>query len=499
MIPQENSALTVININNKSKPSDRKKTIEHYNFDNEVQEQEALNIVAELRAAIDSKESEVARLREALQRDDEISFPETVEKLKKLQSAFDKVQKMCLQKINPVEYEYNNACARLEGKNWLMETYEKESKERCTAYDRINQDINIVIAKMNDPNPNRADESTLYPLYGQSSAINFDLDRAKKINAFASAKEQKYRSLNESLKRHFADSVDRENKAERRHKTAQKDLEARCKTKKPFQITKEYLQAQKECEKKKLDLEHEKELLKMLKEDAKKLTIKNRNRVEKLHKLTEEFYDLDKYLPNENDSEMLAKEGSLRAKLAVAEIERDNWQIELFVAKTKLKANQQMLNDIQKKIVDIQNIASKHQQALQLRKKERQEIEETLKNTHDYRSELISEQEFLESQRNLLKKRISEHDSKLKKINKKTAALKLTLERQTLIRQFNTQKDNLKNCNLEHVAYTVEEMLKINDGIGGEIPIPTTSSSSSSAPHSEHPSGLSSKEDNSNN
>lgn len=491
MIPQENSALTVIHIDNKQKPSDRKKTIEHYNFDNEVQEQEALNIVAELRARIDSKESEVARLREALQRDDEISFPETVEKLKKLQSAFDHVQKMCSQKIDPIEYQYNNACARLEGKNWLMETYEKESKERYTAYERINQAINVVIAKMNDPNPNQTDESTLSPLYDKSSNCNFELDRAKKTNAFASAKEQKYRNLNESLKKHFADSIDRENKAERRHKTAQKDLEVRCKSKKPFQITKEYLQAQKDCEKKKLDLEHEKELLKMLKEDAKKLTSKNRSRVDKLHKLTEELYELDKYLPNENNSEMLAKEGSLRANLAVAEIERDNWQIELFVAKTKLKANQQMLNDIQKKIVEIQNISSKHQLALQQKKKEREEIEETLKNTHDYRSELISEQEFLESQRDILKKRISEHDSKLKKIKNKTAALKLTLERQMLIRQFNTQKNNLKNCNLEHVANTVEQMLKINDGIGGEIPIPTTSSSSSSAPHSEHPSVLS--------
>ena len=79
----------------------------------------------------------VARLREDLKRNNEISFPETVEKLKKLQSAFDKVQKMCLQKINPVEYEYNNACARLEGKNWLMETYEKESKEMKETYDYI--------------------------------------------------------------------------------------------------------------------------------------------------------------------------------------------------------------------------------------------------------------------------------------------------------------------------------------------------------------------------
>lgn len=495
MIPQENSALTVLHIDSKVKQSDRNKTIEHYNYDNEIHEQEALNIVAELRAQIDSKESEVARLREALQRDDEISFPETVDKLKKLQSAFDQVQKMCAHKIDPVELEYNNACASLEGKNWKMERYEKESKERYNACDRINQAINIVIAKMNDPNPNEVNESTLFPLYGQSSSCNFDLDRGKKTNAFAAAKEQKYKGLNESLKRHFTDAVDRENKAERKHKMAQKDLEARCKSKKPSPITKEYLLASKDYEKKKMLLEQEKELLKMLKDNAKKLTNSNRNKVEKLHNLTEEFYELDKYLPNENSSEMLAKEGSLRANLAIAEIERDGLQIELFVAKTKLKAHQQMLNDIQKKTVEIQNILSKHQQASQLKKKEREEIEETLLNTNEYQSELISEQEFLEAQRELLKKRIGEHDDKLKKIKKKTEALKLTLERQMLIKQFNMQKDNLKNCNLEHVANTVEQMLKINDGIGNEVPIPSTFSSSS-AHHSEHPSVLSNDENN---
>ncbi|OHT16132.1 hypothetical protein TRFO_13460 [Tritrichomonas foetus] len=475
MIPQENSALTVIRIDNKP---NRKRTIEHYDYDTAQTEQEAINLVSELRAKIDSKETEVARLREALQRDNEISLPETVEKLKQLQSAFDQVQKMCANRINPIELEYNRACAHLDGRNNFINTFEKESNERHQALDRINKAADTVMAKLNDPSVNEVDESPLYPLFGKCAVSAFDLDCGKRSIAFEAAKEQKYLNLNDSLKRLFNEAIDRENKSERRHKTAKKDLKVRCQTQKPVVITPDYLKAQKEYERNKLDLEHEKQFIKMLKEDVKALTTSNRNRVDNLHELSEEFYKLEKFLPNEKETEMLSKEGSLRAKLAIAEINRDDFQVDVLVAKNKLKYNQQMLNEIQKKIVDIQTICEKHKQALQQKQENRRIAEEKLKKSHEERSDLVSEQEFLQEQRSLLRQRIKEHESKIKKIKNKTEALELAYRRQMMIKEFNDQRNNLKNCNLEHVANTVEAMLKINDDIGNEIPIPSTTSSS---------------------
>ena len=114
MIPQENSALTVIHIDQNNQ---KNKNIEKYDYETTIRDQEAINLVAELRAKIDAKEAEMTRLREALQRDDEVSFPEMLDKLKKLQLAFENVQRMCLNKITPIELEYNRVCAQLEGKN----------------------------------------------------------------------------------------------------------------------------------------------------------------------------------------------------------------------------------------------------------------------------------------------------------------------------------------------------------------------------------------------
>ena len=475
MIPQENSALTVIHIDQNNQ---KNKNIEKYDYETTIRDQEAINLVAELRAKIDAKEAEMTRLREALQRDDEVSFPEMLDKLKKLQLAFENVQRMCLNKITPIELEYNRVCAQLEGKNNQITSLGKEAGERIQSIDRINKQACDAIAKLDDPKVNFVNEEPLYPIYGNLLLANFDLDCCKRSIAFTAAKETKYTSLNDSLKRLFDDAIDREKKAERKHNTAQKDLDVRGnKNKKTVQITKEYLAAQKLYEKNLIKLENQKGQIKFLKENVKNLTNENRNRVEILHNLTEEFYKLEKYLPNEENHGMLSKDDSLRAKLAVAEINRDNSQVEALIAKNKLKFNQQLLSEIQKKLVDIQNILEKHKQALQQRKNGRKLAEENLKKAHELRSDLLSEKEFLEEQKQLLHLRISEHEKKLDKIRKKTEALELTYKRQMTIKEYNIQRNNLKNCNLQHVANTVEAMLRIHDNIGNEIPIPTTSSS----------------------
>lgn len=495
MIPQENSALMVVHLDNKKHPTRRNETIEHYNYDNQIQQQEALNLVSDLRAQIDSKENEVASLRELLKRDIEVTFPETVEKLRKLQSAFDNVQKNCASNLNPFELEYHRVCSIFEGKKWQMERYNKESNERLKACDRMDNEMNKIFAQLNDPNPNPINETPLYPLYNKDSLCNFDLERGKRELSFETAKGQKHNQLNDSIKRILTESIDRENKAERKHKMALKDIQVRFQVKKESPITPEYLQLLKESEKKKLLLEREKQLVNLLKEDMKKVTNDNRAKVDKLHRLTEEFYDLEKYLPNESDSEMLAKEGSLRARLALLEIERDGLQLEVHIQKKKLSLNQQLWSEIQKKIVEIQNLLTKYQEALQQKQNERNISENNLKQMNEARAELLSEEEFLVAQRNLLKVRLAEHDEKLKKIGKKTEALQLTYRRQMMIKDFNDQKNNLKNCNLPHIANTVESMIKINNGIGDDIIIPSTSSSANqsepqSSNHSEEPSNI---------
>jgi hypothetical protein len=98
------------------------------------------------------------------------------------------------------------------------------------------------------------------------------------------------------------------------------------------------------------------------------------------------------------------------------------------------------------------------------------------------RGELMSEGLFRIDEKKVMTERIMEQRRVPGKIEKKTKKMDLVLRRQMLIRHFNMHKDDLRNCNLEHVAGVVAAMVKLNGEIGEEV---IASSSSSGAQSGE--------------
>jgi chromosome segregation ATPase len=438
--------------------------------------EEAINLVNELRQRIDAKESEIAHLREIMQQSEILDIDEASKQLSKLQSSFDQVRKLCADRLRPVELEFNKSVASVAGRRSFIEAVNASCAERRAFSDKLAEFLSKTTSELRDVQVRPITEAKISAFLQDLYLLQTDVEKLKRETSLGSFAEKSLFRLNEALQRQFADAQEREQKAERRARTARKDLEVRCETKKYQPLNEEYLAELKESEKLALDLQRAKKCAQLLRDDVIALTTENRNLVDATARRAEELIDLEKYLPDASGS-VLSREGQLRNLLCAAEIERDGLQVTQFVIRNKCKMAQQRLQTIQSKLEELPEGLKKRQNDLAQCGERRDRGQEELEGNQAERAELMSQKEFLSDQIKAMDERLKEQRAVLQKLQGKTQKLEVVLRKQMLIRQFNEQKDSLRNCNLKHVAEIVESVLELHGEIGdGELALGSSSS-----------------------
>lgn len=461
------------NINNKRV---KKKTTETVQFEDVEQSHDAIIQVTKLREMVEDKESQVARLREALARETEIDVPKAMQQLKAVQAAFDLVQQQAKSRLLPVEDDRNDAIADYKAKKRYMHQFSIESQERNDAFERLSDKITEEIAELHSPEIQPIDESCLYPIAQDIIMITNTIDAKKRMCSLESVNEKALDRLNKILARELDEAGERESRAERKAKTVKKDLDVRFKMQKQPVLDQTWYQEDSHMERNQLKLEQLKKMIKIMTEDAQNISTNNRNLVEKISILNEELHDLDKYIPTENADHI---EGTIRADLTEAEIKRDYGQVQILVLKNKLKKYQQILNAVQSNQAEFAKMLDSYKEKLEFAKNDRKQADVELNEVNDERSMLLSKKEFLVAQKELLVERIKEHNGLLSKSESLTHKYEEILQKQRTIKDLNDRKEKLKAMNLERVANTVNDMIHLNGEIDPEVNISEPVSSSS--------------------
>lgn len=479
MIEQPDPAILVRNVNPGQGRKRARKTIERRGGESTLpQTSEAINMVAELQDRIETNEVEVVRLREALQRDDEVDIRQASDQLRELQSAFDRAEEICRERSFPVELKLQKAVSGVEGRLRCVKVYAREARERQKFIEVMRDAISRTMAVLHDPTVHQTNESVLDGLTDDSTCVKNDIDndaRALSAEVFAGKQLAK---LNDSLMRRVTEVNGEEEKAQRRRATAKQDLDVRCEQKKKMVIDATYLKLLKGMEKLELDLDHMKQFNCILVNDAKRLTDSNRQMVEEIARLNEELIEMGKYLPND-DRNQVGKPGTIRNMLAEAETKRDQLRMQAQISKWKLAIDQKRVQTAEQKIAEMPAVTERTQNQRDVGNQQRDQAETALNRIQHVRSELMSEKVFRLDEQQLLTDRLNSHREKLAQVQKRTQQMELLLKRQVLTREFNTKKHNLRNCNLEHVAQLVSSMLGLHGEIGDDEPRVSASSSAS--------------------
>ena len=342
---------------------------------------DTVNKVSELRDQIEAKEAEVVRLREHLERDNEVDMTQFSEELKRLQKAFDIVQKMCAEKIAPIQNEYNERSSKLEAKQKYMESMEEIAKERLDFLQLMNNKIDDTTAKLEDPVVKPVEEVVILPLTKEAAKLETDLANMMRNGQLDAYSEKQLGKLNDEIQRNVKDSEYDEKKQERRIDTAKQDISVRYSKPKPPKITQEWINANKVLNKNTLFLTEINNAIKLYNDEAKKLSSQNRADNDKLSSLRDEFASLQRFLPG--DDGIFHDKGSLaRAEMTKKEIENDKLNMKLLIAKGKYKVDKNRLESLQEKLKTFPSAIKANQESLQKAKNKRNEIENDLEKSN---------------------------------------------------------------------------------------------------------------------
>ncbi|OHT16309.1 hypothetical protein TRFO_13324 [Tritrichomonas foetus] len=417
-----------------------------------------------MRDQIEAKEAEVVRLREALERDNEVDMSKVPDELKRLQRAFDQVQRICAERIAPIQNEFNKQASKHEAKQQYMDAMEEIAKERFEFLHKMNNKADDTTARLEDPVVKPVEETPIFPLSKEAGQLETELANLHRNSLLDSYSEKQFKKLNDEIQRNMKDAEFEEKKEERRVDTAKKDIAVRCNRPKPPKITQEWIDAQKNLTKNQIFLTEVNNAIKLFNDEAQKLVSQNRIQNDKLSTLRDEFASLQRFLPGE-DGAFHDKDSMSRSEMTTKSMENDKLNMKLLVQKGKYKIEKSRLESIQEKLKTFPPTIKASQDSLQKTKNRRKEVEIDVENSNLARAELLSHQIFLEDQRNLMKERIAEQRDKLRATYERTKKLKLILKKQQMIIALNDELYALKKMNLERVAGTVSNLLKINSDI----------------------------------
>lgn len=438
-------------------------TIELTDFDTTVaRDQAAINQVTEMRDQIERKEAEVARLREQLERDNEVDMSKAPEELKRLQAAFDQVQKICAAKLAPIEEKLRKCQAKCEAKEHYCAQMSAIANERVSALTDLNAQTDRTTAALDDPAVHPIDECGLKPLISEGVKVQSDVGSVQRNASLDGYSEKQMAKLNEDLRRALADAIDLEEKAKRRVATAQKDIEVRCARPKVVTIDDEWVRETKKMNMTSLLLQEANNAIRLFNDEVARIANENRSHNEQVARLREELIALERYIPGGNND---TSKNDARSEMTIKAANDDFLKQKLMVAKNKLKVARSRLASLQNKLNEQPAVLEDRKRALEQAKGLRVQADDALEETQTVRSDLVSQREFMEDQREILRQRITAQREQLKEIKENTKKLKLIYRKQQMVISLNEEMMALKKTNLGRVAGIVSNLLKINSEI----------------------------------
>jgi hypothetical protein len=432
------------------------RTTVHIDFDTALaSEQSELNYVRQLREDIERKETDIATLRQELERNNEIDERKSPEELRRLQGAFDLCQAECHRRIDEVLKILHQTLSSLEGKRQYMKTMEEIAQERVDSITTLQNTSGVTLANLDDPKVNPINETRLKPLLQEAVKIQREFDVLHLKTGFHTNFHTRLKKFNDDIQRKLNDAISNEQRSKRRLQTVQKDIEVRCARPRIILIDSDWIDSNRSLNHNLLLLKELNAAIKMFNDEVGKLASENRNCNDKIATLREDLIALERFLPGDNSQQMQFESTQLEA-------ENEILQMQILVAKEKLQTENDRLAQLQGMLKRMPLELEKQQTTLEAIKKDRREIDETLENVQIIRANLLSEQEFALDQKKVLEKRLIDGKSEIAKMKIERKKQKLILKKQELMIALSEEMAALRKMNLQRVAGTVQTLLKIN-------------------------------------
>jgi chromosome segregation ATPase len=456
--------LTVTSFSHPTTRSHRKstKTIERVDCETIITDQAAMNLVTELRDQIETKESEVARLREALERDSEVDESKTPEELRRLQAAFDRVQRDCALRIDPVQRKLSEIISRLEGKRRWVHLLSELCDERSTAYQKLANAINFTLSEFDDPEVHPDDESCLTPTVKEGLAVQRDYDCLKFQSGFRSHSEQELHKLNRELTDLLRESDELKEKENRRKISNQKQIDNRCTRPKVVLIDDSWVDASRTFNHNLLLLQEVKFGIKLFSDEIGKVQLEIQGQHSNIYRLGEELIELQRFVPGETEKDKGAETRYEMTKLAA---ETDAIKVKIRIAEAKYKIDRDKLAELTKQLKRIARDVEALKGQLADTKKRREAADEQLERSQVHRADVMSRRVFPNDSKTTMEQRLREGRAKLRAMLEETEQLSHLLKKQELMIALSDELMALKKMNLQRVAGTVSSLLKINSDI----------------------------------
>jgi len=419
--------------------------------------QESRRIVDEMRREITIKENEMNQLRETLARNDETDIHAAQAELNRLQTAFEYVVHQCEEKIAPVKKEQSVEGANLEGKRQYVSSILNSSSERKDFINEMAHNCMICVEELEDPEVPIYDNRFIFQIAHDSASIQSDIESLKRSSVLEKFTEVELGKMNDFLKRQSQAATEAEQLSLMNFNSAKQDIEVRFSQPKAQIIDENWLNSKKDLDYNELLLREANVALQFLNQEANSIETRNRESVENLRKLREEHIILNRYIPGENGT----NGKNSRSELTLEQIENDLSKTRIFVLQKKLDIEKERLKPLMKEQEKIPNLLEKAKRKLIETNDLMISIDQDLSLTQSTLAQLLSEKQFGENQRDLLRKRLDIQKAHLRDIQSISEESKRLLQKQEKIMKLNSEMKTLKTMDFDRFTSTVSNLISI--------------------------------------
>jgi chromosome segregation ATPase len=440
------------------------RTTVHVDFDTALaSEQAELNLVRQMRDDIERKESEIATLRQEMERDNEIDERRSPEELRQLQGAFDRCQADCHRRIDAVLAALHQAMAELDGRRRYAQKCGELAQERADGAAALQHAAGVTMGNFSDPEVSAIDEARLRPLVQEAVAVQRGFDALHLGCGFGAAVHGKLAKFNDDMQRKLNDAIAEEQRAARRAETARKDIEVRCARPRVVAINADWVDASRALSHNLLLLAEVNHAIRLFNDEVGRLAAENRSVNERIAAIREELVALERFLPGED-----GQHGhDARFECTQLQTENDDLALKIMIAKGKLQIENDRLSQMQGMLKKMPPELEKQKAGVEAARTNRRLVDESLENVESIRAELLSQKDFANDAKKVMEKRLLDGKAELDAMRAERKRLALILKKQELLISLTEEMAALRKMNLQRVANKVETLLKINSEIDG--------------------------------
>lgn len=417
--------------------------------------------IIELQNQIEKKSAEISKWKATLGRNDPKDGNSALIELNRLQAAFEHVNNMAKERLEPVKEQLNKTRSEYEAKVFKMEMFKRAAKERDHSLDTIQNRIDTITTELDAPNIRQVDQTPIFTILRETQKKQCDIEETQRDNKIAAFKERSFLMINENITKKLNAQLEMEKHSSRKAKSMQLQHESRINQ--PEQvIDEEWILARHKLDKLRLMLEDAKRSVKYLNDTAEQLSNSNRRVAEDLQKSQDELMLLSKYLPGANHEELNKKsDGVSRFDLTVLETHTNSLDLILNVGKMKTKSIKSCLDSLKSKYTELLEIVKKSNENAEQTKFELENSENALAQSQELKAELYARKVFADEEVKLLKERLIEQQNHLESIQKQTEEAKAQIDKQKAIMKMNEEMQSLKAMNFDKFTSTISNVMNM--------------------------------------